>query len=351
MVAGALVVVLVLALPKSPLVETAIPSGLVDWQQTVQRIGSGGGEGPTRLAVQADMGNYLNNARETELFRVRSPEPLLWRGGTLDYFDGARSESTALPGEDDGEEIAPTVETRRAEQSVTVTGARTDVVFGGYRIAAISGVEVERRSDGSWAAAHLLSEGSTYRVVSEVPQPSKQQLQQAGTGYPAKGRQKFLQLPEEVPETARRIRGAYDANTPYEKARSIERYLLYDGGFAYNLHVDYGRAHRTIEEFLGDSKESFCVQFISWSSPHSWAAFRCRSGCWPPGGHRRPCTGYGGRTGGPFERSLACRSGGVCSGRSTRPLSSGRLGGSRRTRRRVIYARHAGSLSVGRADL
>src|ERR671920_1814226 len=73
------------------------------------------------------------------------------------------------------------------------------------------------------------------------------------------------QLPDDTPpivdETADRIQRQYDPATPYDKARSIERYLVYDGGFAYNLDVSYRRADRAIEEFLGDGKEGFCTQF------------------------------------------------------------------------------------------
>lgn len=260
---AALVTALVLVLPSGPLAEAAIRPALVDWQQ----LGQLGGVGPPRLDVQADVGNYLNNQRETELFRVKSEEQLLWRGGTLDRFEGVRWSSTALSGGQDGQEIAPGVETRRVEQSVRLSEARTNLIFGGYRIASVSGVDADRRSDGSWTLAEPLSDGSWYRVVSEVPQPTGGQLQGAGTDYPAVVREKFLQLPRslprEVPETARRIENDYDPRTPYEKARAIERYLLYDGGFVYNLDVDYGRADRAIEKFLGEGREGFCVQFAT----------------------------------------------------------------------------------------
>jgi hypothetical protein len=55
----------------------------------------------------------------------------------------------------------------------------------------------------------------------------------------------------------------YDPDTPYEKARAVERYLIYDGGFTYNLDVSYSRADRAIEEFLGDGREGFCTQFAT----------------------------------------------------------------------------------------
>ena len=77
--------------------------------------------------------------------------------------------------------------------------------------------------------------------------------------------QRFLQLPDDTPpvvgETAEKIQRRYDPETPYDRARAIEQYLIYDGGFTYNLDVSYRRADKAIEEFLGDGKEGFCTQF------------------------------------------------------------------------------------------
>lgn len=261
LLAGAVVVALVLAVPKLPFSEATVGEGMVDWTTI------GASWGSPRLDVQADVGNYLNSGRETELFRIRSEEPLFWRGGTLDRFDGVRWTSTAVPGAGGGEEIASGVETRRVEQSVRFSGATTDVVFGGYSISSVSGLDTVRRSDSSRIPDEPLSRGSTYSVVSEVPQPTTEQLQTAITSYPAGVREKHLQLPEglpaEIPETARTVGDRYSPETPYDKARAVERYLLYDGGFTYNLDVDYARADRAIEEFLGEGREGFCVQFAT----------------------------------------------------------------------------------------
>ena len=79
--------------------------------------------------------------------------------------------------------------------------------------------------------------------------------------------EKFLQLPEDRPEilreTAQEIQADYQPATPYEAARAIERYLIYDGGFTYNLNANYTRADRAIEEFLGGNREGFCTQFAT----------------------------------------------------------------------------------------
>ncbi|QIN77588.1 hypothetical protein GBA65_02630 [Rubrobacter marinus] len=261
-VAGLLVTGVVLSLPAMPFAEAAIRPATMDWT----RIGTGG---TSRLAVEADVGDYLTDGRDAELLRVDSPEPLLWRGGTLDFFDGVRWSSTTEPGVDYGEEVADGIATRTVVQSVEVLQAETDLLFGGYRMTDVSVPGAQQSTDASWSTRRPLTQGFSYRVLSQIPQPTAAQLEGAGTSYPAEVREKFLQLPEGRPavltETAATIERDYglaDA-TPYEKARAIERYLIYDGGFTYNLDVDYNRADQAIEEFLGEGREGFCTQFAT----------------------------------------------------------------------------------------
>ena len=259
-VSGVVVVALVLLLPRLPFSDETVSPGMIDWT----RIGTGG---TSRLDVQADVGDYLTAGRDAELMRVQSSEPLLWRGGTMDYFDGIRWSDTTQPGADDGEEIAPGVETRTVVQRVQVLNARTDIIFGGYRIVQTSEPygSATQNSDGSWSMERPFEEGDSYELLSRVPQPTVSQLEDAGTVYPSVVAQKFLQLPDDTPpavaQTADRIQRKYAPQTPYDEARAIEQYLTYDGGFTYNLDVSYRRADQAIEEFLGDGKEGFCTQF------------------------------------------------------------------------------------------
>lgn len=262
-VAGIAVAALVLVLPKAPFADQTVSNGLIDWT----RIGTGG---TSRLEVQADVGDYLSYGRDTELFRVRSPEPLYWRAGTLDYFSGSQWRDTTEPGLSYGEEISPNIETQIVPQYVEVLNSEMPRIFGAYKIVqpSLDPSDVQQNSDGSWSMDRPLTQGSQYRVISEIPQPTEAQLEGAGTNYPAEVRRKFLQLPDDRPEiiaqTARKIERDYSgARTSYARARAIEKYLVYDGGFTYNLDVNYRRADEAIEEFLGDGKEGFCVQFAS----------------------------------------------------------------------------------------
>ncbi|MBA3423433.1 MAG: transglutaminaseTgpA domain-containing protein [Rubrobacteraceae bacterium] len=259
--AGAFVVALVLVLPRAPLSDATVSGGLIDWT----RIGTGG---TSQLDVQADVGDYLTSGRDAELLRIRSEEPLRWRAGTLDYFDGFQWRDTTEPKQGYGEEVNPMVEANVVRQDVEVLDAQTDRIFGGYRIVNTSLDNAEENTDGSWSIDGYFDEGSSYWLLSEVPQPTKAQLRNAGSDYPASVREKYLQLPSTTPsvvaERAREVERRYDPATPYDRARAIERYLRYDGGFVYNLDVSYRRADTAVEEFLSeDGKQGFCTQFAT----------------------------------------------------------------------------------------
>ena len=258
--AGGAVAAAVLVLPQTPLASAAIQPSLVDWTN----LGAGD---TSRLATEADVGDYLDSGRDAKLMTVQSPEPLYWRGGTLDSFDGVRWSSTLEESESDGAEISPGIETQTVRQRVEIADAETSLAFGGYDIQDVSLPGAEPRTDGSWSVGYNLQKGQSYEVLSEVPQPTEAQLASAGTDYPEEVERRFFQMPsdrpEEVAETAGIIRRDYSASNPYEKARAIQRYLLYDGDFTYNLDVDYRRADRAIEEFLGGEREGFCTQFAT----------------------------------------------------------------------------------------
>ncbi len=261
-IAGTVAVLLVLVLPRLPYSDLTVTPGLVDWTNV-------GSWGTSRLETQADVGDYLNSGRDTTLFKVRSQEPLQWRGGTLDYFNGVRWSDTTGPGEEYGEEIAPGIEASTVWQEVEILNSRTTLVFGGYKILQTDLDEARQNSDGSWSVDEPLEFGSEYTIISEVPQPTEDQLRNTGTNYPADVREKFLQkpkdMPQEVSETAQRIQSRYNTDNAYSTARAIEQYLRLDGGFTYNLDADYRRADRAIEKFLGEDgdKEGFCTQFAT----------------------------------------------------------------------------------------
>ncbi|MCL6439209.1 MAG: transglutaminaseTgpA domain-containing protein [Rubrobacteraceae bacterium] len=259
-VAALAVAGLVLAIPRLPLLGRLIRPGLVDWTKLGTSLRQ-----TSRLSAQADVGNYLSAGREARLMKVRSTRPLFWRGGTLDHFDGFRWTNTIGSGERTGPDVAPGVQTEDVYQGFEILDAQTNLVFGGYEIVETSVPGARRRADGSWYVENTLQKGTYYRVLSKVPQPTASQLRLAGTDYPRLVREKYLQLPDGLPgnlvRVEKEILRRYGPRTPYDKARAVYSYLKYDGGFTYNLNVNY-KAGEELQEFLS-RREGFCTQFSS----------------------------------------------------------------------------------------
>jgi transglutaminase-like putative cysteine protease len=88
------------------------------------------------------------------------------------------------------------------------------------------------RADGSAEYSQLtadrtLRQGSTYMVVSSVSIADADSLRAAGTDYPAWVKERYLQLPESLPDSVRQQAKAIagDKATPYDKASAIEAWL------------------------------------------------------------------------------------------------------------------------------
>lgn len=69
--------------------------------------------------------------------------------------------------------------------------------------------------------------GDTYTAVAAIPDPDEQSLRQAGTEYPPEIAEHYTRLPATVPpEVAQLARELTEGlETPYDKAKAIERYL------------------------------------------------------------------------------------------------------------------------------
>lgn len=137
------------------------------------------------------------------------------------------------PGQSTG--VPPADETEgRAEVviNVTVKGNNDDFLYSlGQPVEADRRAEAaigEDRSDvNSLKPGGRLREGDTYTVTGSVSVASEAQLRAAGTNYPDWVTERYLRLPGSLPE---RVSGkaqevARNADTPYDQALAIERYL------------------------------------------------------------------------------------------------------------------------------
>jgi transglutaminase-like putative cysteine protease len=117
----------------------------------------------------------------------------------------------------------------------------------------------------AWAAVPTLLPGDQYRVTASLINPSMQQLQEAGTGYPQWVTSQYLQLPENfsprVSELAKEI--TQNSETPYDKATAITAYLRNNIKYANPLPESPPKGKDPIEWVLFDLKQSFCNYYAS----------------------------------------------------------------------------------------
>lgn len=113
------------------------------------------------------------------------------------------------------------------QQPVQVSLPARAVVAGPAALEAQSIEEVPPTGLAQLFAKSPLVTGDTYTAVAAIPDPDEQSLRQAGTDYPPEIAEHYTRLPPTVPpevaQLARELTEGLD--TPYDKAKAIERYL------------------------------------------------------------------------------------------------------------------------------
>ncbi|MFC4059876.1 DUF3488 and DUF4129 domain-containing transglutaminase family protein [Planomonospora corallina] len=107
------------------------------------------------------------------------------------------------------------------------------------------------------------AEGLTYEVVSSEPKPTPSLLKTSGAA-PEAVRERYLQLPENLPSGIRRLADSVTESgaTPYEKAIQLQDFFTTDGGFTYTLQAQ-GHDGSALVDFLFRSKAGYCEQFAA----------------------------------------------------------------------------------------
>ncbi len=193
------------------------------------------------------------------LFEVTSGQPGLVRGASYDEYTGAGWKATnrqraeleggALPqGLTQYKQRAETilrVEVKGGESTVLSLGVPIGTNLNSFfSLPRGAPPDVERiRSERS------LTNGDTYNSIGSISTATAQQLQEAGTAYPDWIRQRYLQLPSDMPSRVRQeaIRVTQGAATPYDRSVAIERYLR---SFPYDLAVPAAPPGRDAVDYL-----------------------------------------------------------------------------------------------------
>lgn len=101
--------------------------------------------------------------------------------------------------------------------------------------------------------------GQSFKVISYV-QPVLP-MRRSGVEFPQELLEKDLQLPKKLPARVRDLAASLTkgARNPYEKARAIEQYLMWN--YRYTLQAPSGYPQDFIDHFLFTSKRGFCHHF------------------------------------------------------------------------------------------
>lgn len=116
----------------------------------------------------------------------------------------------------------------------------------------------------AWHAYPSLRAGETYQVDVALLNPNLQQLREAGTDYPSWVTEKYLQLPDNFSPRIQQLAAVItvDAETPFDKASAITRYLRSNIEYAATI-PNPPRNRDVLEWVLLDYKKGYCVYYAS----------------------------------------------------------------------------------------
>ncbi len=187
------------------------------------------------------------------VMKVRSEEAVPYRGVVFDEYNGKGWEiSTRDNAEKLDSATAPRFDlyaarntepaqgpTRQVAQVFHVEKDSSNIIFGAYRPETVffptSTIKVD--SYNSIRAPYEIPAGSTYSVISQVPNASPDQLRLAGTNYPADVVQKYTELPPTGLDRTRNLARKLTANTnnPYDAVMKMNEYLK--NNYPYDLSI------------------------------------------------------------------------------------------------------------------
>ena len=224
-------------------------------------------------------GGYLDlRARGTlpdsPVLEVPDNSPRLWRGNTLDVYDGIGWQSSDRP--EQLVQAGPDFAVPLAAEDVVPPGVvlRTDTVR--LRSGAATGVVV---SPGP--VTHVQAPaGRLFRLgaglvlldtagplgqysVTSVPETTGPDALRAAHGADLRD-QRWMQLPTTVPLRVRQLAGSImtGARTRYDAVNAVERYLRDNETYRLDSPVP-GPAEDPVDDFLFNSHQGFCEQFAS----------------------------------------------------------------------------------------
>lgn len=217
----------------------------------------------TVLSPLVEIRPRLVEVSPNRLFLVETAKPRYWRLAGLDTFDGER---WRLRGEFDkvSGRVAPAFppkgRTETLEQTFTIAGLGGSWVPAAYAPRELQGMPALFEPIRDTLIVDELQPGMRYRVVSEIPAPTREQLAAATVGRSAPGGS--LELPDNLSPRVREIAASLtsQASSPYQAAMAIQNHLR---SFTYTLQVPAGHGGDYLVRFLTEIRAGYCEQFAS----------------------------------------------------------------------------------------
>ncbi len=188
-----------------------------------------------------------------------------WRGAIYDRYTGTGWEPLDVAVEVPSTGSDQVTPGRYAlTQQFDIISLQDDRLFAaGQPVKASDGTVLEAAKDDLTA---VLPRGRAprYEITSWVPRTTAQELEAASTDYPVDIRQRYLQLPDTVPQRVRDLaaRLTQGATSPYDKALRLQEYLRIT--YPYKLDVPAPPPNRDVTDyFLFDAPGGFCSYYAT----------------------------------------------------------------------------------------
>jgi hypothetical protein len=213
------------------------------------------------------------------VMKVRSEEAIPYRGVVFDEYNGKGWEISTGDAAETLTSDNPRFDmfaarntepalgpTRKVAQVYHIEKDSSNVIFGAYRPDTIffptSSIKVDPYN--SLRAPYQIPAGSTYSIISRVPNATPDQLHSAGTTYPEEITERYTKLP---PGGLKRTRAlarelTKDTDNPYDAVLRMNEYLR--NNYPYDLSIPPQREEMdAVEYFLFEQRRGYCEQFSS----------------------------------------------------------------------------------------
>lgn len=208
------------------------------------------------------------------VMRVRADRPAFWRGMVFDTYSESVWTSSeeelepaiGLPADIPREKGIPPINGESITQTFYVERDQPNIIFAAYHPNSVWFPDrvVEMDAFRSLRARVLLTDDLVYSVVSEVPTPSRQDLEVGTEDIPNEIARRYTQLPRDLPERVRDLafRIAGGEPTILGKAEAIQRWLRTNT--KYRLEIPpQPRGADAVDHFLFEQRQGYCEQIAS----------------------------------------------------------------------------------------